>query len=236
MKSLLSKKTVSYLIFMSLCGFLAILVFLLNQSGQTEPDNDISQVEKNSHAQLSMHGMTFSNYEADKLLTKIKVGSFEIIPKRVFIFKLNKLNEIRIDTFECDDYTSFPSGNGVKGNVFTFKRMLPTDTNQESFKQFGLIKEGSIKNLSINFHDAHHVRLKVTASQAEIDFKSNRAVFHNLILEQPHSGKKIYTNKSTWDAASLSFLIPGPYKATSPKGQGSGKGIAVDLNFKVRKI
>lgn len=236
MKSLLSKKSVSYFILISLCGLLLFIAFFLFQPGQTEPPKKVSEAEKNPHAQVSMHGMTFSNYENDKLLTKIKVGSFEIIPKRIFIFKLNKLNEIRIDTFECDDYTSFPSGNGVKGNDFTFKRMLPTDTNQKSFRQFGLIKKGSIKNLSINFHDDHHIRLKVTAGHAEIDFKSNRADFHNLILEQPLSEKKIFTNKSTWDASTNSFLIPGGYKATSPKGQGSGKGIAVDLNFKVRKI
>jgi len=237
------KKMFSYFLLFAIIAM--IISVVLSVTLQDSDQQQLEQQDTIDNNQLNrIEGFSFADYIDGKLGSKIKADLLQVVPIKFFIFKLNKINEIRLTnaTYEYYEEKSTWINNKMvaNGDAHTeiadpFKKIIPKDGIKNILPGTGMIKRIVIDKFTLTRHVNTKPVIKVLSSQTIIDLGKHKTTFRNLTLVHPKTGKRIYTHDAHWDKKAKAFVIPGKYQVTSPRGKAKGEGIMVDLNFKVKK-
>jgi len=103
-------------------------------------------------------------------------------------------------------------------------------------KGVGNITRVVMDGMEMTFFRRKSPHLQVRAQKGEMDFKKKEIRMEQALLEHLPSQKKIAASTIIWDDEARVFKIPGKYQAQTPQGRASGRGITVDLDFRVEKL
>ena len=199
---------------------------------------DLQEDNSNNHALSTIEGFSFGNYIDGELESKIKADLLQVTPIKFFIFKLNRINEIRMSNVSYEYYeisTITATGEPDGGMKDPFKEILPTEGGKNLLPRMGIVKRVVMDRLSLKRYQNKKLVIEMLAKQTIIDLTQHKTTFRGITLIHPRTGKKIYSERAHWDKDNKAFIIPGNYQAISPKGKAKGEGIAVDLNFRISK-
>jgi hypothetical protein len=218
---------------------LALTVRIATEHGKSNvPDLDDGSV---SSSPMTIRGFGFSTYVDDRLSTRVSAGLFRIRPRKLGIFKVRSLNEVALSKARFEIHPDHPDGGGegksaesVLGSIgsqFTSRTRELT-----GMKGVGNITRAVMDGMELAFFRQKSPRIQVRAQKGEMDFKKKEVRMEHALLEHLPSKKKIAASTIIWDDEARLFTIPGKYRAQTPGGQASGRGITVDLDFRVEKL
>lgn len=211
---------------------LGLILWGLSQRKETTAP---SIEQKSSPYPVKIEGLSYSTYDYDKdrLIARIKADEFKVNPRRFWIFNVRPFNEATLINaiLEIYLYEDMPS----EVNLFSFAQefLSLNKEGKSALKGMGLITRGVIKGLTLMVYKADKLFLVVKAKEAYIDLKRKETRLVTVSIEDVLSKKLITSRSVVWDNKEKVFKIPGEYRAQTPKGQASGKGIKVDLDFVV---
>jgi hypothetical protein len=195
--------------------------------------------EETSPYLMAMEGLSYSAYDGDRLIAKIKADDFKINPRKFFVFNVKSLNEATLTNakLEVHRYDDMPS----EVDFFSFAQDILSlksghDKGKGSRKGMGFITRGVIKGLTLEVYNADKLSMVVRARGADIDFKKKETRLAKASLEDVLSRKLIQGRAVIWDSREKVFRIPGAYTILTPTGMTRGEGITVDLDFVVSAI
>ncbi len=187
-------------------------------------------------APLSIKGLAYSNYEGDQLLSRVEANRLQVRPRKFFVFNIKSVNEVILEQgrFEIHMVENQEAG---KGERFSLGAELSTSVNGlAGLKGMGRITRCLVGGMAMDIFLAGKPHFLVKAEKAFMDFQKKETRFENVLLEGGASEKKIWAEQVWWDEGQQIFRIPGKYKARTPRGNASGEGILIDLDFRVRKL
>jgi hypothetical protein len=103
-------------------------------------------------------------------------------------------------------------------------------------KGVGNITRAVMDGMELAFYRRKSPYIQVVAQKGEMDFKKKEIRMEQALLEHLPSKKKIAASTIIWDDEARVFKIPGKYQVQTPQGRASGRGITVDLDFRVEKL
>jgi hypothetical protein len=210
-------------------GFLvAWVVFPVSKGSKIAPASNPAITEG-----TFVKGLHYKVYRNGLLVSEAEAEDFKIIPKKFFVFKVKSINEAvitnaRIKLFEQNESRESRKKDDPFGSLF---REFTDKENGE-----GLITRATVKGIDVNIYKAEKLTHHLTAASADLKAGANQTAFYNVAIEHPSSRMVIRTEKLLWDTQEKQFKAPGRYTASSPEGEVKGKGIQIDLDFKMRQL
>jgi len=209
---------------------LGLILWGLSQKKETSFP---SIVEKTSPYPIKIKGLSYSTYDSNRLIARIKADEFKVNPKRFWVFNIRPFNEATLTNsrLEVHLYENMPSDV----ELFSFGKDLLSlnKKGKAASKGMGLITRGVIRGLILQVYKADRLSIVVKAKEAYIDFKRKETHLVRAGIENVLSKKLIKSRSIIWDNKEKVFKIPGEYIALTPKGITKGRGIKVDLDFVV---
>ncbi len=187
-------------------------------------------------APLAIQGLSYSNYEGDKLLSRLEANRLQVRPRKFFVFNLKSVNEVMLEQgrFEIHMVENQEAGEGAS---FSLGAELSTSVNGlAGLKGMGRITRCLVGGMAMDIFKSGKPHFLVKAEKAFMDFHKKETRLENVLLEGVGSEKKVWAEQAWWDEERQIFRIPGKYRARTPRGNASGEGIRVDLDFRVRKL
>ncbi len=223
-------------------GFIILLIAFAFGTiiwGLMQKEPPPSSIEQKSFPYpIKIEGLSYSTYEKDRLIARIRADEFRVNPRRFWIFNIKPFNEATLINarLEVHLYENMPS----EVSLFSFgKELLSLKNKKEgksALKGMGLITRGVIKGLILKVYKTDRLSMVVKAKDAYIDFKKKKTKLLIASIEDVLSKKLIKASSIIWDNKEKVFKIPGEYMAQTPKGRASGKGIKIDLDFVVSPL
>jgi hypothetical protein len=233
-RSLLSK-----LILILIAGLvlaLAARIYIQSQSdGQAGP---AVKEESVSTSPMTIRGFGFSTYLDDRLSTRVSADLFRIRPRKFSIFKVRSLNEAALSKARFEIHSDAAESGKPTGGILKSLGSQFTSRAQglAGMKGVGNITRVVMDGMELAFFRRKSPHLQVRAQKGEMDFKKKEIRMEQALLEHFPSKKKIAASMIIWDDEARLFKIPGKYQAQTPQGRASGRGITVDLDFRVEKL
>jgi hypothetical protein len=173
-------------------------------------------------------GLHYKVHENGSLVSEAEAEDFRIVPKRFFVFRVKSVNEAvvtnaRIKLFKLND-----SRKDSKDDPF--------GSLLKEFGDSGLIVKAVVNGIDVNIYKAEKVTHHLTAAKADLMAGANQTAFYDAAIEHPPSKTVIRTAKLLWDTEKRKFRVPGQYTASGPGGEFRGKGVQIDLNFKMERM
>lgn len=214
---------------------LSLVLFLWNLSQRKETPSPSTE-QKTSTSPLRIKGLSHSTYFDDKLIASIEADEFKVNQRRFWVFNIRPFNEATLTNarLEFHFYDDMPSEKDLLSSVAD---ILSLDKQGKvTSKEMGLITRGVIKGLVFGMYKGERLSILIKAQKAYIDFKRKKINMIRVSMENVSSRKLIKSRSIIWNSKNKVFEIPGKYMAQTPKGQASGKGIKVDLDFTVTPL
>lgn len=188
------------------------------------PPTGVGTVVKGLHSRVYEDGLLVSEAEAE---------DFRIIPRRFFVFNVKSLNEAVITNARIKLFERKETGEARKKDD-PFGSLFREFTDKENAT--GVITRAVVKGMEVSIYNTEGLTHHLTAARADLKAGQNQTVFYHAALEHPSSKRVITTEKLLWDAQEREFRIPGEYTGSGPGGAFQGKGVRIDLNFRVRQL
>ncbi len=107
----------------------------------------------------------------------------------------------------------------------------------DDFEMLSIAKgKARINNLTLHLYRDNLQTLVITAKQTEVNLTNSDARFAGASIKDVITGRDVSSKKIIWNQRQSRFEIPGKYMARSTKGQAVGRGLYVDLDFKLTAI
>ncbi len=181
-------------------------------------------------------GLSYSTFDDDKLIIKIKADEFKVNPRKYFAFNIRPFNEATLTNARLNVHLYEERSSEV--DPFSFGEVIFSLNKKGAFsmKEMGLITRGVIKGLALEVYKVDKLSLVITAREVIIDFKSKEARLIMASIEDILSKKLITSRSVIWSGKEKIFKIPGAYRAVTSRGKTSGRGIKMDLKGNVGVI
>ncbi len=230
MKQTIVKVSLILIIALSL-GF---ILWALSHRKESSPP--LSTEQKTSTSPLRIKGLSHSTYFDDKLIAGIEADEFKVNQRRFWVFNIRPFNEatltnVRLEFHFYDDMPSEKDLLSSVGDILSLNKQ-----GKAVSQEMGLITRGVIKGLVFEMYKGERLSILIKAQKAYIDFKRKKINMIGVSMESISSRKLIKSRSIIWNSKNKVFEIPGKYMAQTPKGQASGKGIKVDLDFTVTPL
>ena len=219
-----------FIIFVSL-GFLLLI------SLETSDQSIVSALnKKKSLNPISIQGMKFQSSKDGRIIARGAAKELKVNPRKFFIFNVKQFNELTLDGVTIDFYKNegepsgidlgdlmdnFSSGNGGKSS--SSKRHISGATNT------GLITRSVINKFILKIYDKNELSLIIKAATACLNFKKNKIIFYNAIVEDIDSKEIINSRKIVFKREENVLRVPGQYVLLSPTGSKKGSGLKINL-------
>lgn len=212
---------------------LAVSVF----QGTSQPDLGGLSQDESSAGPMSIRGFDFATYEGDRLATRVQAGQFRVKPRKFGIFKLRSVNEVALSKARLEIHRP-PEQDGKNVGVLSplGEQLGSRAQGLLGGKGVGNITRAVMDGVELVFYGGGSPHLRVSAQAGEMDFRSKEIRMREAVLEHLPSQRKIASKVIVWDEREGLFRVPGAYQATTPKGRATGRGISVDLDFRVEKL
>jgi hypothetical protein len=200
-----------------------------------------AQVEKSGSSTMSISGFGFSIYEGAALRTRVQADLFRIVPRKFGIFRMKSINEAALTKARFEIYTDRNEvGQDKKRDAGVFSA-LGDEFNTQTRGAPGMQGVGNVTRLVMDGMELAFCRegtpyLEARASSGVMDFKKKEIRMRGAILEHLPSQKKIAGKTIFWDDRARLFKIPGRYESITSRGRRKGRGVTVDLDFRVKKM
>jgi hypothetical protein len=181
----------------------------------------------------------FNSYEEGTLFQKILIGRIYIAQKKFKIFRVRNTNELIIENLKIvknDDGDNFKA-KAAEDDTDLVDLLSSIGGGSVDFSggQFGLIVAVEVD--SFEFTRVKQDRsVTLSAKSARAKPGKDRLELYNLVVRQNDTGRAIYAKKGVFDMSNDRVKIAGNYRVSSPKGEASGKGLAVDLYFNLEAL
>ena len=231
-RSLLSK-----LILICLAGLILALAARIYMQSEGVSAPAVTE-EKTSTSPMTIRGFGFSTYLDDRLSTRVSADLFRIRPRKFSIFKVRSLNEAALSKARFEIHPdAAENGKPTEGVLESLGSQFSSRAQGlAGMKGVGNITRVVMDGMEMAFFRRKYPHLQVRAQKGEMDFKKKEIRMEQALLEHLPSQKKIAASTIIWDDEARVFKIPGKYQAQTPKGRASGRGITVDLDFRVEKL
>jgi len=183
-----------------------------------------------------MDGVSSKVYDNGVLVSKMEAEMFKIRPRKFFLFNIKSVNEAILTNVKLDIYIK---NKGLKeGKETAYIDLLKPifDATTGKGTGTGLITRAVIKGIDFNIFNSDILIHKLKARSADFMLQNKKIVFLNVTLEHPPSSRLISAERMIWDAQEGNFKVPGWYKSSTPKGDSKGKGVQIDLDFRINKL
>jgi hypothetical protein len=177
----------------------------------------------------------YREHGLDDQIRYFRASRLAVLPRKFLFFNIHSINEIRLDDARIDVNISENGSNGAE-LVPLAPGALSVFEGSSSYEKLGLVTGASATDLVISISEGSVAKAMLTAQGAEFDADGGKTKFLFATLENADGSTRIRSKSIFWSKSHKAFLIPGPYTARSAKGRGAGRGIKVDLDFKVAKL
>jgi hypothetical protein len=233
----MTRSLFSKLILLFLAGLVLALAarIYIQSDGPIDPAVNESTV---STSPMTIRGFGFSTYLDDRLSTRVSADLFRIRPRKFSIFKVRSLNEAALSKARFEIHSdAAENGKATEGVLESLGSQFSSRAQGlAGMKGVGNISRVVMDGMEMTFFRQKSPHLQVRAQKGEMDFKKKEIRMEQALLEHLPSQKKIAAATIIWDDEARLFKIPGKYQAQTPQGRASGRGITVDLNFRVEKL
>ena len=225
----LLKVILLFIIFASL-GFLLI-------SLETSDQSIVSTLnKKNNLDAISIQGMKFQSSTDGRIITRGAAKELKVNPRKFFIFNIKQFNELTLDGVTIEFYKSEGESSGIDLGDFMDKFSSGSSGKSSSSKRpkfgatnTGLITRSVINKLILKIYDKNKLSLMIKAPAAYLNFKKNKIIFHNAIVEDIDSKEIINSRKIVFKSGENVLRVPGQYVLLSPTGSKKGNGLKINL-------
>lgn len=172
------------------------------------------------------------------LNTWVEATRVAVVPRRILFFNLHSVNEILMTNARIKHYLSTISTKEEGLSPMTSELItLGGGLDKAKYRRNGLdiISRVVIDDMSLELLRNNIPAIALRAERAYLR-KDRNPRFFNAVLEDPASGKRIYSKKILWNSEIRKFQIPGKYIAQTPAGKASGNKIQVDMEFNVTAL
>ena len=183
-------------------------------------------------------GLSSKIYGDGGITTWVKAARIAVGPRRILFFNLHSVNEIQMTNVRIKHYLSAISPEDESLTPLTLELINlggGQDKTRHRRNGVSVISRVVIDDLSLELLRADIPAIALQAERAYLR-KDRHPRFFNAFLEDPASGKRIYSKKILWNSEIRKFQIPGKYIAQTPAGKASGENIQVDIDFKVTAL
>lgn len=205
------------------------------------PDTDVGAT---TSVPVRLTGISSRLFEHDRLFARIEADEFRISPRQFWIFNVKSVNEAWLSKARV---TVFLTGQEKEGrSVLPFFEpggllSLPdnrTGSNRTGSRTsgLGLVTRGVIDGLEVTVYQLESPTFRLTAGRGEADLKRRTLTLTDVTVEDPPSGRTLRAHSAVWKDREQVLQIPGEYTAESRKGRAAGRGIEVDVSFRLRPL
>lgn len=225
-----------------LFGMLAITLFTGGYVANNffTAEEGLGDVVAHKGPPLNIEGLVFSDYQGGLLASRIEVRKMYVRPIKFAGFRVKSLNELSLEGVKFIFHRSIESAEQQENQQMApaiGDNFLSTIRGLAKMKGLGRVVRGNINHLNMSFVEYENVYFSLQSERAFFEVRDNKKInFENVSFFRPQNRVRITTEKSYWDEAMRLFVVPGRYSYISPAGVSSGKNIAFDLDFKIRRF
>jgi hypothetical protein len=215
----------------------ASLGFLLLISLETSDQSIVSTLNKKKNLNAtSIQGMKFQSSTDGRIITRGVAKELKVNPRKFFIFNIKQFNELTLDGVTIEFYKNEGESSGVDLGDLIDRFSSGSSGKSSSSKtpifgatNTGLITRGVINKLILKIYDKNKLSLMIKAPAAYLNFKKNKIIFLNALVEDIDSKEIINSRKIVFKRGENVLRVPGQYVLLSPTGSKKGSGLKINL-------
>jgi hypothetical protein len=175
-------------------------------------------------------GFSYVTYNNQMPVIKVEADELKVNPRKYFVFNIRPFNEATLTNARIEVYFNGQEPSDV--DPFSVGRELLSikEEGKSRVKDMGLITRGLIKGLIVEIYKADEPWVIITAKEVIIDFKRKEATLVTARIEDTFSKMTITSKSVVWSSKDSVLRIPGVYRAETPSGKTSGKGLKLHLD------
>ena len=175
-----------------------------------------------------VEGLRYRVHRNGSLVSEVEAEDLRIIPKSFFVFRVKSINEAVVTNARIKLFKLNETKKDIKDDPFgsLLKEIADRD----------LIVRAVARGIEVYIYKAEKVTHHLTAAKADLMAGANQTAFYDATIEHPLSKTVIRTAKVLWDTEERKFMVPGRYTASGPRGKSIGRGVQIDLDFKMRQL
>ena len=188
------------------------------------------------HQQIS--GLSYRQYSQQGIVARLEADSLTVLPRRILFFNIKSINEAHLVNVRAESYLNPEQSRADELLPATADMLAAGDSDSRHMpaNELGLITRTIVDGIYLEIFRAGVRGVVLRAGYAETDMKRGITRFAMAHLENPDATRRVTSNNIIWDASEREFRIPGSYTAYTEQGRASGKGIRVDLDFRVSAL
>lgn len=190
---------------------------------------------------LSITGMTYNNYEADRLISHISVDQLQVQPRSFGIFRVRAVNEVilthaRIELHSySDDAQSYsenldPEQPQELSLAGAFSESID---GLATIRGMGRITRALFQPLSLSMLRDESPYLQLRAQTAELDIQKKTVEFQKALLIGRQADVRLSTAVLIWHEKHKRFHVPGEYQLFVKNRILTGKSAQLDADLNI---
>ena len=186
-----------------------------------------------------VRGLELQSFGPRGLNTMINAEGFVIMPRPLGGVRWRSLNQSVLYKATIRTYIHSTESTGTRPMLW--EADLSSFASQQDKKhprrRFGFISRSLIEDLHWEVYRGDVLILSLKAGEARLERNDRyRTHFLHATLKDCRSDKIVASDEILWDRRQQEFVIPGVYEASVGKRRARGKGIRIDLNFRVHLL
>lgn len=216
-----------------LLGGVGLMVWVVT-GYRNQAEERVGMETPSSHP-MAIKGLVFSNYEGDRLQSRVKADQLLVKPRQFSVFRIKSVNEVVLTNtfFEIYQYPA-EKGSAAGEERFSLGAQLTSGVKGlAGLKGMGRVTRAVLLGMKMEVLNSGHPHLRLSAQNAEMSINKAEMQMENVLIENPVSGKRLISKVVIWDEKNRVFVVPGEYRLQTPGGISVGKNVAVDLNLQI---
>lgn len=229
---------------------LLLLIILLTgwliwQILSAEPSTEPLPVHQDTgRTPLAISGMTYNNYQYDRLVSHISVDELLVQSRSFGFFRIRSINEavltnarIQVHNYSSDiDSDTEPLNSESPEQLSLSSAFSESIDGLSSIRGMGRITRALFRPISLTVFTDQSPSLRLRAQSAELDMQKKNVEFHRAQLGGSHVAFRLTTQRLIWNERLEQFQIPGDYQLHFNDRVLTGRLAQLDGNLNLRVL
>ena len=188
---------------------------------------------------LAISGMSYSNFQDDRLTSRVKVEQLQIQSRKFGIFRVRAVNEVLLIKASFDLYQSLAANSDdaeSRQGLSLTAGLAESMNGLTSLHGMGRVTRAVIDSMDLQVFLTQAPYLQVSSRRAYLDIEKQTAKFEQARLVGRQGGFQLITPVLIWDEQRKLFHIPGDYRLLTAQGSQQGAAAVVDTDLNLRPL